>query len=79
MMQAADLRHLDYVTTIGRLHGAWDRTVVRERAVRAYLMVILQVRFENAPELPFMEHDHSIEAFSANGTHQPLDVGILPK
>ena len=43
------------------------------------MMIILQVRFENAPELPFMEHDHSIQAFSANGTHQPLDVGILPR
>jgi hypothetical protein len=79
MMQAADLGHLDHVPTFGWFGRSWDRTVVRERAVRAYLMAILQVGFENAPELPFMEHDHSIEAFLANRTHQPLDVGILPR
>jgi hypothetical protein len=32
-------------------------------------MVIFEISFENAPDLPFMEHDDSIEAFSADGTH----------
>ena len=79
MMQAADLRHLDDVTTIGRLHRAWDRTVVGERSVWAYPMVIFEVRFENLPKLALMEHDESIQALSPNGAHQPFDERILPR
>ena len=79
MMQAAHPRHLDDLATIGRLHWPWDGTVVGKGSVRAYSMVIFEIGFENAPELPFMEHDHSIQALSANGTYQPLDVGILPR
>ena len=33
MMQAPDLRHLNNVSTIGRLHWPWDRTVVAKRSV----------------------------------------------
>ena len=78
-MQAAHPRHLDDLPTIGRLYWPWDGTVVGKGSVRAYSMVIFEKGFENAPELLFMEHDHSIQALSANGTHQPLDVRILPR
>jgi hypothetical protein len=42
-------------------------------------MIIFEVGFENMPQLPFIEHDHSIQAFTPNGTHQPLDVRVLPR
>ena len=51
MMQASDLRHLNYSPAIGRLHWSWDRTVVRERPVRTYPMVICDVIFKNLSEL----------------------------
>jgi hypothetical protein len=41
-------------------------------------MVILEIRFEKLPQLPFIEHDHPIQAFSPNRTRQALDVGVLP-
>jgi hypothetical protein len=41
-------------------------------------MVILEVGFESPRQLPLIEHDHSIQAFTSNRTHQPLDVGVLP-
>ena len=37
------------------------------------------VGFENLLQLPFMEYDHLIQAFSPNGTDQPFDEGILPR
>ena len=43
MMQAPDLRHLNYVSTIGRLHWPWDRTVVEKRSVWPCPMIILEV------------------------------------
>ena len=33
MMQATDLRHLNYPSAIRRLHWPWDRTVVGKRSV----------------------------------------------
>ena len=44
-----------------------------------YVVIILEVGFENLPQLSFMEYDHSIQAFSPNGTDQALDEGILPR
>jgi hypothetical protein len=67
-MQAAYPRHLDDLPTLGRLYWLWDGTVVGKGSVRAGSMGIFEIGFENAPELLFMEHDRSIEAFSPNGT-----------
>jgi hypothetical protein len=44
-----------------------------------YVVIILKVGFENLPELPFIENDHLIQAFKPNRTHQPLEVGALPR
>ena len=41
-------------------------------------MVVFEVGFEDLPQLPFIEHDHSIEAFTPNRTNQSLDVRALP-
>jgi len=38
--------------------------VVVEGSMRAYVVIIFQAGFENAPHLPFNECDHSIQAFS---------------
>ena len=79
MMQTADQRHLDHVPTVWRLHRPRDWTVVRERSMRADFMIIFEVGFENLPQLPFIEHDHSIQTFAPNRTYQPLDVRVLPR
>jgi len=34
--------------------------------MRAYAVIVFQVGFENALQLPFIEYDHSIQAFSAD-------------
>ena len=47
--------------------------------MRTDFVVIFEVGFENLPQLPFIEHDHSIQAFSPNGTDQALDVRDFAK
>src|SRR5665213_785555 len=79
MMQTADQWHLDHLSTLRRLHRPRNWTVVRERSVRTYFMVILEVGFENLSQLPFIEHDHLIQAFTPNRTHEPFHVGALPR
>lgn len=49
-----------------------------KRSMWAYAVVIFQVGFKNAPQLPFIEHDHAIQALTPNRTDQSLDVGTLP-
>ena len=70
MMQATHPWQLDDLPMFGRLDWPWDWTVVRKRSVWADAMVILEIGFETAPELLFMEHDHSIQAFSPDGTDE---------
>src|ERR1035438_7955028 len=79
MMQAADQRHLDHLPTVQRLHRPWNRTVVIEEAMRADFEVILEIGFENLPQLPFIENDHAIQAFPPDGSDEALDVGTLPR
>ena len=47
--------------------------------MRAGRVVIIEVGFENAVKMAFAKNDHMVEAFSANGTDQSLDVRILPR
>jgi hypothetical protein len=78
-MQTADQRYLGHLPTVWGLNRPRDWTVVGEPSVRADFMVIFEVGFENLPQLLLMEHDYSIQAFTSNRTHQPLDVGALPR
>ena len=52
---------------------------MRERAARADFMIIFEVGFENVSPLPFVEHDHSIQAFTPKRSHQPLHLRVLPR
>jgi hypothetical protein len=60
MMQTADQRPLDHLSLLRRLHRPWDRTVVVQCSMRAGFVVVLEVGFENLPQLPFTEHDYLI-------------------
>ena len=66
MMQTADQREFDHVSTIRRLYRSGDGTVVVKGSMGTYFMIILEIRFEKLAQLPFMEHDHAIEAFTPN-------------
>jgi len=60
-------------------HGANGIGVLpRVFGVAREAMVVFEAGFKHPPHLPLMEHNHSIQAFSPNGTAQPLGAGILP-
>ena len=42
-------------------------------------MIVAGVSGQRAPEMPFIEDDHVIEALSTNGSDQTLDRWILPR
>jgi len=77
-MQPADQWQLDHLANGRHLHRPRDWTVVSERPVGPDFMVIFEVRFERAPQLPFIEHEDSLQALAPNRTDHSLDVGTLP-
>src|SRR5664279_5741334 len=42
-------------------------------------MVVLEVTAQHATQVPLIQHDHMVQAFSPYGTDQPFDVWILPR
>jgi len=79
MMEATDHGQLNHCAAIGCFDRSWHRTIVIEGSVRTDIMVILEVGFEYLPQLPFIEDQHSVRAFTPNRTHLPLDAGVLPR
>ena len=72
--QRNDLAHLQ------RLHRPWDRRVLAEREVRSgRVVVVVEVLSQDASEMQLAEHDDVVEALSADGPDQPLDVWALPR
>src|SRR2546425_4979313 len=46
--------------------------------MRSRVEVIAEVSLQNPFQMPFSEHDHVIEAFSANTSNEPFREWILP-
>jgi hypothetical protein len=42
-------------------------------------MVAIEVAPEHTAKVAFVQYNHVVQAVSADGTDQPLDVGILPR
>src|SRR5258705_4118088 len=47
--------------------------------MRAYLIIILQVRQQYVTEVPLSEHNNVVEAFPSDRTDQPFGTSILPR
>src|ERR1700745_1144915 len=47
--------------------------------MRAYLIVIFQVRQQYVTEVPLAEHNNVVKAFPSDRTHQPFSISILPR
>ena len=46
--------------------------------MRPRVMMILKIIRQNAAQVMRVEDDNVIQAFTADGTDQALDVGVLP-
>ena len=62
MMQATDVRNGDDLTKHRRLDWPSVGRILVERKVSAGLVVVREVRGQNAPEVPLAEHDDMVEA-----------------
>ena len=47
--------------------------------MRAYLIIIYQVRQQYVTEVPLSEHNNVVKAFPSDRTDQPFGVSILPR
>ncbi len=46
--------------------------------MRSAVVIVVEVRREDPLQVPIMEHDNVVEAFSANRSDQAFAIGILP-
>src|SRR2546422_3133597 len=77
-MKSADLRDRHDAPARSRLYFARMGAVVVEGLMRAGGVVVREVTAQQASEVPFVEHDDVIEAFSSNRPDDALGEGILP-
>jgi len=42
-------------------------------------MIVLEVAAQDATQVPLIQHDDMVQAFSPDGTDQPFGVWILPR
>src|SRR5258707_523021 len=47
--------------------------------MRAYLIIIFQVRQQHMSEVPLSEHNNVVKAFASDRTDQPFGTSILPR
>src|SRR5215472_2876140 len=78
MMETADLRQFHHAPEFRWLNQPGLRRIFDQRYVSSAPVIIVQVAFQDGPEMPFSKNDHMVQALSANGSDQPLHVGALP-
>jgi hypothetical protein len=75
MVQAADLRDFDHLSDLAWHDGAWVGTILGERKMGARSMVILEVRRQDAAQMPFVEDHHVVQVLAADRAYDPFDIG----
>ena len=78
MMQAADLGNRDDAATAGRLGLTFYRSVAVQGQMRPRANVVLEERFEDPLEMPFVEHDNMVQTLSSDRSDQAFYVRVLP-
>ena len=78
MVQSTDLGNFHDPAYLRWLNGPTDRDIFVLRQVSSRLLVVVEVRFQDAPQAGLIQDDHVIQAFSTNRADQSLNVGILP-
>ena len=64
MMQAADLREGDDISSVDCLHRPPIRGVLIQRQMTARLVVINQVRSQDVPQMCRVQDDNVVQAFA---------------
>src|SRR2546427_8750890 len=56
-----------------------DWSILFESQMGSGLLVVLEIRLENAAQSRFAQHNHVVKAVTADGTDQALNVSVLPR
>ena len=67
VMQSANHWDADHTTLDRRFDGPRDRRVVFQRQVTSGIVVVVEVRHQNAAQMILVPHDEMVEALSADG------------
>ena len=79
MVEPADLRQFDDLAHARRLDRPWLGRILAQREMRARLVIVRKVSFQNSMEMALAEDDHVVETFSTYGAHQAFGIRILPR
>jgi|SRR5262245_66338711 hypothetical protein len=66
MMESSHFRHRNHPASIWRGDGAWLWAIHGEREMRAPAMVIVEILLQEPLEVTFAQHDHVIQAPTAD-------------
>src|SRR5215472_15468711 len=79
MMKTTDLWNLDDPLRLIRLNCPTFWCVLIQGQVRAGLVIVAEIVFEQSPQMVVIENDHMIQALATNASDHPLDIAILPR
>src|SRR5215469_14955503 len=79
MVQPTDFPDLNDPASLEILNGSGFRGIFIQRQMRPQAMVITEVTFQNSTQVPLVDHDHVVQAFSANTSDNPFRVAVLPR
>ena len=79
MVEPADLGQFDDLAHARRLDRPWLGRILAQREMRARLVIVRKVSFQNSMEMALAEDDHVVETFSTYGAHQAFGIRILPR
>ena len=78
-MQAADVRYRNDLALTWELYFARYRRVWVQRQMWAHLVIVIEIQTENPLEMDFVQYNHVIQTFAADGTDGSFRVRILPR
>src|SRR5262249_45993659 len=78
MQQSADFGDLDYNSRLGRLYCSRLRRILGKREMMPGAMIICEVTFQDAAQVPFPKDDDVIRALSTNRSDESFDIRTLP-
>ena len=78
-MQSADLWQGHDGSYFWRLNPSRLGRVLPQREMRSRSVIVGKITVQNSMQGSTIPHHHMVQTFAANGTDQPLHVGILPR
>ena len=79
MMKPTECGNLDDATATSRMDVTVFGAIHLQGLMRSPSVVVVEVAGEDAAQVPFIHHDHVVEAFSTDASDESFDERILPR